>query len=645
VVGVAEAAWVRVLFDEAELAPGAFIKITSLTDGHAQFLDAQSVRQWAFTSAYFNGDSVRVEVFGGDEPSRVKVSRVLADVVPGWDARSICGTVDDRALSSDPRAARLLSIGCTAWLFNNRQNCLLTAGHCGPSAGYVVQFNVPLSTSGGGLVNPGPEDQYPVDPSSIQTNGGGGVGNDWATFGVFDNSNTGLSPFASQGATYQLAGALPPNDGRAIRVTGYGTTSSPVSPTWNQVQKTHAGPFAGAPGTSLQYRPDTTGGNSGSPVIDDVTGLAIGIHTHGGCTSSGGANQGTQITYAPAQAAINAPLGTCFTPGLLISFPGGRPSLIDPQSGGAFAVSIVPDAGVSLVSGSARVFVDTGSGFVDLPMAGGGTGFTASLPGDACGDTVSYYVQATASTGEVVRSPVSGAYTVLAADGLQTFIAENFQTNTGWTAQNTSLTTGAWVRGVPGNFGRSDPTSDADGSGSCFVTGNTNAEDVDGGPTRLVSPAYDLSGAAGAELSYAVWFNHNGVAPTVQGTVEYSTNGGTTWTLLQSLASSASWQRFAHVIGAGVPAAADVRLRVSAQDNPNTYVVEAGFDDLRATAPVCFTCPADLTGDGEVDSGDLALFIEFFLAQNVAADVTGDGEVDSGDLALFIEQFLAGCGG
>jgi hypothetical protein len=54
-------------------------------------------------------------------------------------------------------------------------------------------------------------------------------------------------------------------------------------------------------------------------------------------------------------------------------------------------------------------------------------------------------------------------------------------------------------------------------------------------------------------------------------------------------------------------------------------------------------CQADLTGDGQVDSGDLELFINAFLAQGSIADLTQDGQVDSGDLELFIQLFLAGC--
>jgi hypothetical protein len=54
-------------------------------------------------------------------------------------------------------------------------------------------------------------------------------------------------------------------------------------------------------------------------------------------------------------------------------------------------------------------------------------------------------------------------------------------------------------------------------------------------------------------------------------------------------------------------------------------------------------CAADLSGDGEVDSGDLSLYINAFIGQDLAADLTGDGQVDSGDLSVFISLFITGC--
>jgi hypothetical protein len=54
-------------------------------------------------------------------------------------------------------------------------------------------------------------------------------------------------------------------------------------------------------------------------------------------------------------------------------------------------------------------------------------------------------------------------------------------------------------------------------------------------------------------------------------------------------------------------------------------------------------CVADLTGDGQIDSGDLGAFIDAFLTQQGLAELTGDGQVDSGDIAAFLVAFLAGC--
>jgi hypothetical protein len=52
------------------------------------------------------------------------------------------------------------------------------------------------------------------------------------------------------------------------------------------------------PQTALRYTVDTQGGNSGSPVIVEGGGnVAIGIHTHGGCSATGGSNAGTGFRY------------------------------------------------------------------------------------------------------------------------------------------------------------------------------------------------------------------------------------------------------------------------------------------------------------------------------------------------------------
>jgi subtilisin-like proprotein convertase family protein/V8-like Glu-specific endopeptidase len=324
-------AWLRadlggtVLSGDPNDETGAWLVLTSQLDGAVQVLNSEHLRQWGGVSAYFNGPLVKLELWAapGTAPSRVVVRGLLADdpsvpAIPNDDAgppnpggvgvMDLCGS-DDRVLSTDPRMGRLAPVGCTAWMFNDTNRMFITAGHCGPSGtSTVVQFNVPFSTISGTWVNPPPEDQYAIDPASVQFLNGG-VGNDFSYFAVFPNPNTGLTPFQRQGAAFTLAAAAPSVAGQSIRVTGYGSVSSPVSPTWQAVQKTHAGPYTSMTSTTVRYNVDTTGGNSGSPVVDETTGQAIGIHTHAGCTAGG--NQGTAAQQASFRAAINAPRSIC----------------------------------------------------------------------------------------------------------------------------------------------------------------------------------------------------------------------------------------------------------------------------------------------------------------------------------------------
>ena len=85
-----------------------------------------------------------------------------------------------------------------------------------------------------------------------------------------------------------------PDTDSTIRITGHGTVN--VDNTRNQVQQTHSGPLvwnAGLGTTILSYEVDTNPGSSGSPIIWNTNQHALGIHTNGGCTASGGANDGT----------------------------------------------------------------------------------------------------------------------------------------------------------------------------------------------------------------------------------------------------------------------------------------------------------------------------------------------------------------
>jgi V8-like Glu-specific endopeptidase len=199
---------------------------------------------------------------------------------------SQCGPTDDRIASTDDRTARLLTIGCTAWLIADGR--FVSAGHCVSSAGLAntVEFNVPPSLSNGTIQHPGPEDQYVVDDAT-RVFSDAGIGNDWGVFETFPNSQTGLTAIEAQGGVFfNVVQDLGP---ATIRITGYGVDDGAA----NQTQQTSTGPNAGSSGTTMRYQTDTEGGNSGSPIIDEATGNSVGIHTNAGCTSGGGSNSGT----------------------------------------------------------------------------------------------------------------------------------------------------------------------------------------------------------------------------------------------------------------------------------------------------------------------------------------------------------------
>jgi hypothetical protein len=650
-VEIADAAWLRLRFGDVQLAPAtdaareSYIRITSLYDGHEQYLDRQSLSEWSYTSAYFNGGRVRVEIMASPgNPHANSLSLISATASePTAFPRSICGPTDDRVLSNDPRAARMMPVGCTGWLFGDQPHSFISAGHCGPGAGDVMQFNVPLSSPGGQPQNPAPQDQYPVDGSSVQLTNGG-IGNDWAFYGTFANSNTGLAPRDAMGDSYVLADAVPGPDGRPIRVTGYGSTTSPVSPTWYLVQKTHVGTFVSAPGTSLRYDPDTTGGNSGSAVYDDSTGTAIGVHTHAGCSVSGGSNQGTSLDLPAFRNALANPQGITMPLGLEMALVGERPDFVSPGGGDTIAIEVLPDNGRD-PTGTVTMFVDAGSGFQPVPMTNGsGDTYVGAFPAAACGSNVRYYFAASDTDGNTWTLPSSGqpgAWTTLAATGVTVAIDDDFETDQGWSVQNVSLSSGAWVRAVPGDFGRDDPSSDADGSGQAFVTGNTNLQDVDGGPTYLSSETMDLSAMTDPRVSYARWHVSNGNDPF---RFEISDDAGATWTLVETVGTSSGWVNREFRVADHVQPTDTMVFRFSSQDTPNDSVTESGIDAFKVFDVNCGPdCPADIDANGQLDFFDISAFIALYNSQNPIADFDNDGNFDFFDVSSFLDLYNAGC--
>ena len=209
--------------------------------------------------------------------------------------KTICGSTDDRTLSEDKKVARASSnsrnYGCTATMIG--RSCAISVGHCVGSL-EKLSFNVPLSINT--IAQPSsPEDTYYRTKDFLRYKNNG-AGNDWAVIRILPNKITGLYPGDVQGY-YQVDLINEARHGDIVRITGHGVDRE--DKIRNFAQQTHTGKIKKLGSfwnkAKLGYSVDTMGGNSGSSVILERTQKIIGVHSHGGCTETGGNNEGTLI--------------------------------------------------------------------------------------------------------------------------------------------------------------------------------------------------------------------------------------------------------------------------------------------------------------------------------------------------------------
>ncbi|MFI4914983.1 MAG: GC-type dockerin domain-anchored protein [Phycisphaerales bacterium JB060] len=267
------------------------------------------------------------------------------------------------------------------------------------------------------------------------------------------------------------------------------------------------------------------------------------------------------------------------------------PDIVAPGEAVTFEVEIKAKDGEALVGGSEVLrYRLSGGSFIDAPLVSLGDDlYEATVPAAACGDNPEFFLAAEGTvSGEVVFPPAGpdDAFSYQVAN--QTFIVDlDFETAVGWTVENIELTDGQWDRGVPAAGGRGDPFADFDGSGQCWVTDNVAGNsDVDGGPTILISPVYDLSATPDAQLSYARWFTNDDLDVDTMD-VQVSNNGGLDWVTIESTGDAAGWVKKIWTIGDFVPVTSQMRFRFLATDNPNDSVTEAGLDAFQIFTVSC----------------------------------------------------------
>lgn len=213
--------------------------------------------------------------------------------------------------------------------------------------------------------------------------------------------------------------------------------------------------------------------------------------------------------------------------------------------------------------------------------------YQATLPAQPGGVSIRYYFSVEdALLGTATDPSPADPYITfsMAYDGL--IIADDFETDQGWTASGTA-TAGYWERGIPAGGGdRGDPPSDYDGSGQCYLTENNDDDsDVDNGKVWLTSPIFDLSEGY-ALLNFALWYtNHIGGDPYKDiFSIYASNNGGSSWQHIKSIGpaegSIEEWQTCSLWINRAIIASDNMRIRFEASDLSNESVVEAAIDAL-----------------------------------------------------------------
>ncbi|MHC4970696.1 MAG: hypothetical protein ACYTF4_19060, partial [Planctomycetota bacterium] len=305
---------------------------------------------------------------------------------------------------------------------------------------------------------------------------------------------------------------------------------------------------------------------------------------------------------------------------LAFDFPSGLPEMTAP--GGGTTISL---------------FVDSGGGFVEIPMTEITPNvYRAVFPAVACGTQISYYFSAETTGGDTAVWPANAPLDSLVAfsgTGTAAVLTDDFEADLGWSVTDSGITDGGWERAIPidnGTCDRGNPGADADGSGMCFVTDNDSTplcnSDVDHGSTTLTSPIMDASQPG--FISYRRWYsNAQGDWPLQDiFVVEVSEDGGAGWVTLETVGPDGpevdgGWMQKTFWLGDFIAPTSQFRIRFIASDTDPPSLIEAGVDGVELSAVTCTLAPpSDHTGDGVIGVEDLVAVITTWNAPSAGVE-------------------------
>ena len=191
---------------------------------------------------------------------------------------------------------------------------------------------------------------------------------------------------------------------------------------------------------------------------------------------------------------------------------------------------------------------------------------------------------------------------------------DTFITDLGWTVTG-NASKGAWQRGRPQytinaqGIGQTDSDSPNDYGDLGWFTGltrsgNSYANDVDGGVTILTSPVMDLSGyGTGVRLTYDYWFrNTSRSGEPINDTLKVLVTNKDTSLLLAAYPGQAeTWLRDTFVLNEQLVLTDSMHLVIRVADQAPDHLVEAAFDNFRVLDSLMLSPVAE--GPGTIDSG------------------------------------------
>jgi hypothetical protein len=263
--------------------------------------------------------------------------------------------------------------------------------------------------------------------------------------------------------------------------------------------------------------------------------------------------------------------------------------------------------------------------------------FAATIPAVQCGQDVSFYLSANTESGTAVTHPIN------APDTQFTLLVG--------TLESTMLLDESFADGIPGDWSASGLWHASSGGcapagmcqeGAVAYFGQEGNCDYDTGGTesgQLTSPAIPLAGVGGdMSLSFCTALTTENASGWDEARVLVN---GVSIALLEN---TSGWTEYeidlTNVSGDTLAIGFDFD---TGDEQFNDY---AGWhlDNVQISASTvdCTdvpACPADIDGNGEVDTDDLLALIADWGAANSPADIDGDGTVGTDDLLALISAW------